>query len=177
MRAYTACVDLSDLAARLLDTGPMASARSGLFLLAADPQAQAWRLAELLQGRAELLLIEVDLSGVNDPARILELTIRVATTHDVPLGDLSIARALARLSDRVQVPIVLLISDVQRLLETARGRDLLFELKSARDELNLGPHHGLRIVAIGSDGAAVRSLVRAPDAAFYCAPLIEQVTD
>lgn len=165
-------MDLTALA-RLLNDGPLADARSGLFVVAEDPQALARHLAEHMQGRDELVLIEFDLIGVSNPAHILELTLRVATAHDDPQGELSIARALARLSDRVRVPLVLLIADVLRLLETKRGRELLYALKAARDELNLGPHHGLRIVAIGSDLAAMRSLVRAPGAAFFCATLVE----
>jgi hypothetical protein len=91
---------------------------------------------------------------------------------NVGLGQgVSIAQALAALSDEVKKPIAFLIDEAQHAITTQGGSDALFALKAARDELNSSSHHGLRLVATGSDRAKLAMLKQSKEQAFYQAPL------
>lgn len=91
----------------------------------------------------------------------------------VGLGkEVSLSGALAALSDETKRPIVLLIDEAQHAITTDGGYDALFALKAARDELNSSEHHGLRIVATGSNRDKLAMLRNSKDQAFFGAPLI-----
>jgi hypothetical protein len=83
----------------------------------------------------------------------------------------TLAAALAALSDRLKAPIVLVLDEAQHAATTAGGNDALFALKAARDELNSSAHHGLRIVATGSSRPKLALLRARKDQAFYKASL------
>lgn len=87
---------------------------------------------------------------------------------NVGLGKgVSIAQALAALSDEVKKPIAFVIDEAQHSITTAGGADALFALKAARDELNSSEHFGLRMVATGSDRAKLAMLRQSKDQAFF----------
>lgn len=91
----------------------------------------------------------------------------------VGLGtDISLAQALASLSDETGRMIVLLIDEAQHAITTPEGVDTLFALKAARDELNSSMHHGLRVVCIGSNRDKLAMLRNGKDQAFFGAPLV-----
>jgi len=91
----------------------------------------------------------------------------------VGLGDgVSLSAALAALSDECQCPIVLIIDEAQHAITSDKGNDALFALKAARDELNSSRHHGLRIVATGSNRDKLAMLRNSRDQAFFGAPLV-----
>nr|WP_315244214.1 ATP-binding protein [uncultured Albidiferax sp.] len=91
----------------------------------------------------------------------------------VGLGaDISLSGAFAALSDEVKKPIVLIIDEAQHAISTDSGARALFALKAARDELNSTRHHGLRIVATGSNRDKLAMLRAGRDQAFYGAPLV-----
>ena len=85
--------------------------------------------------------------------------------------DVSLSTALAALSDETRTPIVLLIDEAQHAITTEAGYAALFALKAARDELNSSDHHGLRIVATGSNRDKLAMLRSSKDQAFFGAPL------
>lgn len=94
------------------------------------------------------------------------------TLHRVGLGaDVSLAAALAELSDATRQPIVLIIDEAQHAITTQAGSNALFALKAARDELNSSRHHGLRVIATGSSRDKLAMLRNSRDQAFYQAPL------
>jgi hypothetical protein len=80
---------------------------------------------------------------------------------------ITLAAALATLSDRLKAPIVLMIDEAQRAATTDGGNNALFALKAARDELNSSAHHGLRIVATGSSRPKLALLRASKDQAFF----------
>ncbi len=91
----------------------------------------------------------------------------------VGLGtDISLAQALASLSDETGRMIVLLIDEAQHAITTPEGVDTLFALKAARDELNSSVHHGLRVVCTGSNRDKLAMLRNGKDQAFFGAPLV-----
>jgi hypothetical protein len=86
--------------------------------------------------------------------------------------DVTLAQALASLSDEVQRPIVIVIDEAQHALTSQTGMDSLFALKAARDALNSSAHHGLRLVCTGSNRDKLAMLRNSKDQAFYGAPLV-----
>ncbi|CAG9166244.1 ATP-binding protein [Cupriavidus pampae] len=91
----------------------------------------------------------------------------------VGLGEgISLSIALAALSDEAKQPIALVIDEAQHAIVSEKGNDALFALKAARDELNSSRHHGLRIVATGSNRDKLAMLRSGRDQAFMGAPLI-----
>lgn len=86
--------------------------------------------------------------------------------------EVSLSTALAALSDEVKAPIALLIDEAQHSITTDAGYAALFALKAARDELNSSEHHGLRIVATGSNRDKLAMLRNSKDQAFFGAPLV-----
>ncbi len=86
--------------------------------------------------------------------------------------DVTLAQALAALSDEVKQPIVIVIDEAQHALTSQAGMDSLFALKAARDELNSSAHHGLRLVCTGSNRDKLAMLRNSKDQAFYGAPLV-----
>lgn len=91
----------------------------------------------------------------------------------VGLGDgVSLSAAMAALSDESGRILVLIIDEAQHAITSEKGNDALFALKAARDELNSGRHHGLRIVATGSNRDKLAMLRSSRDQAFFGAPLV-----
>jgi hypothetical protein len=91
----------------------------------------------------------------------------------VGLGDgVSLSAALAALSDDSKRTIVLIIDEAQHAITSDKGSDALFALKAARDEVNSSRHHGLRIVATGSNRDKLAMLRNSRDQAFFGAPLV-----
>lgn len=86
--------------------------------------------------------------------------------------EVTLAQALAVLSDEAKQPIVIVIDEAQHALTSAAGMDSLFALKAARDELNGSAHHGLRLVCTGSNRDKLAMLRSSKDQAFYGAPLV-----
>jgi hypothetical protein len=87
-------------------------------------------------------------------------------------GNVSLSAAMAALSDEIKHPIVLIIDEAQHAITTDKGYDALYALKAARDELNSSAHHGLRIVATGSNRDKLAMLRNSRDQAFFGAPLV-----
>ena len=87
-------------------------------------------------------------------------------------SQVSLSQALAALSDELKQPIVLIIDEAQHAITTDLGYDALFALKAARDELNSSKHHGLRVVATGSNRDKLAMLRSSKDQAFFGAPLV-----
>lgn len=85
----------------------------------------------------------------------------------------SLATGLAALSYATKSTIAMVIEGVERALETERGAASLWALKSARDQINGSAHHGLRLIAAGSDRDVLFDLVNSKAQAFYCAMLID----
>lgn len=86
-------------------------------------------------------------------------------------GDVSLAAAIAELSDATRKMIVLIIDEAQHAITTQSGSNALFALKAARDELNSSRHHGLRVIATGSSRDKLAMLRNSREQAFYQAPL------
>lgn len=86
--------------------------------------------------------------------------------------EVSLTQALAALSDETRKLIVLIIDEAQHAITTEEGSDALFALKAARDELNSSQHHGLRVVATGSNRDKLAMLRNSKDQAFFGAPLV-----
>ncbi len=84
----------------------------------------------------------------------------------------TLSAALAALSDETRSLIVLVIDEAQQAITSPKGSDALFALKAARDELNSSAHHGLRIVATGSNRDKLAMLRSSKDQAFFGAPLV-----
>ena len=80
--------------------------------------------------------------------------------------------AFSALSDETQRLIVLIIDEAQHAITSEAGSNALFALKAARDELNSSAHHGLRIVATGSNRDKLAMLRASKDQAFFGAPLV-----
>ncbi|MEX8518159.1 MAG: ATP-binding protein [Leptothrix sp. (in: b-proteobacteria)] len=92
----------------------------------------------------------------------------------VGLGrEVSLVQALVALSDEIGRPIVLIIDEAQHAISTEAGSDALFALKAARDELNSSRHHGLRVVATGSNQDKLAMLRASKEQAFFGAPLVK----
>lgn len=92
----------------------------------------------------------------------------------IGLGDgISLSSAFAALSDETGKIIVLVIDEAQHAITTDNGNDALFALKAARDELNSSRHHGLRVVATGSNQDKLAMLRNSKDQAFFGAPLVK----
>jgi hypothetical protein len=85
---------------------------------------------------------------------------------------ISLSAALSALSDETQQIIALIIDEAQHAITSEAGADALFALKAARDELNSSRHHGLRIVATGSNRDKLAMLRSSKDQAFFGAPLV-----
>ena len=92
---------------------------------------------------------------------------RIGLGHGV-----SLSVALAELSDEVKRPLVLVIDEAQHAITTENGYNAIFALKAARDEINSSSHHGLRIVATGSNRDKLAMLRNSKDQAFFGAPLV-----
>jgi hypothetical protein len=92
----------------------------------------------------------------------------------VGLGtDVSLATALAALSEDTKKTIVLIIDEAQHTLSSETGEDALFALKAARDKLNASQYKGLRVVATGSNQDKLAMLRSSKEQAFFGAPLVK----
>lgn len=87
-------------------------------------------------------------------------------------GQVSLSTALAALSDESGRLIVLIIDQAQQAVTSESGNDALFALKAARDELNSSRHHGLRVVATGSNQDKLAMLRNSREQTFFGAPLV-----
>lgn len=67
---------------------------------------------------------------------------------------------------------VLIVDEAQHAITSELGANALFALKAARDELNSSAHHGLRIVATGSNRDKLAMLRNSKEQAFFGAPLV-----
>lgn len=85
---------------------------------------------------------------------------------------ITLTAALTALSDETQAMTVLIIDEAQHAITSTSGSNALFALKAARDELNSSAHHGLRVVATGSNRDKLAMLRNSKDQAFFGAPLI-----
>lgn len=84
---------------------------------------------------------------------------------------LSLFQSLERLAKRSGKPVVLIVDEVQQTQTTAYGRDVLYMLKSARDQLNGRDRVMFRFLATGSHNEKIECLVSDKHQAFYLAPL------
>ena len=84
----------------------------------------------------------------------------------------SLSAALAALSDETGAMTVLIVDEAQHAITSEAGANALFALKAARDELNSSAHHGLRVVATGSNRDKLAMLRNSKDQAFFGAPLV-----
>jgi len=117
-------------------------------------------------GVIQRLAKRVGLSGMNVAGVQFDLE-RVGLDRDISLAD-----ALAALSDDTGKMIVLIIDEAQHAITTAEGSEALFALKAARDELNSSAHHGLRLVCTGSNRDKLAMLRNGKDQAFFGAPMV-----
>ena len=62
---------------------------------------------------------------------------------------------------------MLIVDEAQHAITSDAGADALFALKAARDELNSSAHHGLRVVATGSNRDKLAMLRNSKDQAFF----------
>jgi len=92
---------------------------------------------------------------------------KVGLAQGVPLS-----AALVALSDETKAMTVLIIDEAQHAITSESGQSALFALKAARDELNSSLHHGLRVVATGSNRDKLAMLRNGKDQAFFGAPLV-----
>ena len=88
-------------------------------------------------------------------------------------GGVTLTSALAALSDETHQTLVLIIDEAQHAITSEGGADALFALKAARDELNSSRHHGLRVVATGSNQDKLAMLRNSKEQAFFGAPLVK----
>lgn len=84
---------------------------------------------------------------------------------------LSLRECLERLALLSRKTVVLIVDEAQHTQSTQYGRDVLFMLKSARDQLNHRDDLKFRVVMTGSHHVKIERLVRHKHEAFYCAPL------
>ena len=117
-------------------------------------------------GVIQRLAKRAGLSGMNVAGVQFDLE-RVGLDRDVSLAD-----ALAALSDDSGKIIVLIIDEAQHAITTPEGSEALFALKAARDELNSSAHHGLRLVCTGSNRDKLAMLRNGKDQAFFGAPMV-----
>ena len=85
----------------------------------------------------------------------------------------TLAKALAELSDATEAMIVLVIDEAQHALTTKAGEATLFALKAARDQLNGSAHFGFRLIATGSNRDKLSLLVQGKDQPFLNAVLFD----
>ena len=88
----------------------------------------------------------------------------------------SLYQSIKRLSDLARRTVVLIIDEAHHTQTTQSGRDVLFMLKSARDQLNDSPLLMFRVLMTGSHHAKIERPVRHKNQAFFCAPLQELPT-
>ena len=127
--------------------------------------------------RAELAKHDGVIAKLARTAGVSKLNVGGAVSFDlaqVGLGSgVSLSIALSELSDEVEKPIVLVIDEAQQAITSDSGQNALFALKAARDHVNSSQHHGLRVVATGSNRDKLAMLRASRDQAFFGAPLID----
>jgi len=192
----------ADMADQILHIAPGSAASSGLFLAAPRRTGKSTFLREdlrpALQAK-EALVLYADLweNRKADPGLVIIAAVRAGLARSsgmdkVSIGGLSFAldrvgiatgaggasgvslsSALVALSDQTQKTIVLIIDEAQHASTSETGSDALFALKAARDELNSSRHHGLRVVATGSNQDKLAMLRNSKEQAFFGAPLVK----
>jgi hypothetical protein len=137
---------------------------------AADPgEVIVAAVREVLAQREGVLLRLARSSGLDNVAvgGLAFAPDRVGLARGVTLSS-----ALAALSDETRAMTVLIVDEAQHAITSERGANALFALKAARDELNSSAHHGLRIVATGSNRDKLAMLRNSKEQAFFGAPLV-----
>lgn len=86
-------------------------------------------------------------------------------------GTATLADALAELGRACGKPVALIIDEAQHALTSERGSDLMFALKSARDQMNMPGRAMLRLVMSGSDRDKLLRLVNTAAAPFFGAAI------
>ena len=86
----------------------------------------------------------------------------------------TLAGKLDLLQQRKRKKVALLMDGADRAWESEAGRNMMFALKAAREQLNLGRDEiGLLLMLAGTDEAGLRWLVRGNDAPFLGASVKE----
>jgi hypothetical protein len=88
----------------------------------------------------------------------------------------SLFQSLERLSDLTRRTIVLIVDEAQLTQTTQAGKDVMYMLKSARDQLNYRDRLMFRVLMTGSHREKLEQLVLSKHEAFFCAPLEELPT-
>lgn len=164
--------DTQRIAQFILEIGPGTASSSGVFFLSPRNEGRVAFIENDLRSAIEqmgALVIYVDLQAdpSTDPGNIImEAIIRAAGFQRW-----STALTLVDLSDEIRKPIVLIIDEVQHVLSSEDGRNVLFALKACRDQLNSSRHYGLRIVGISPSQNAIETITRDRREAFFCAPI------
>jgi hypothetical protein len=130
-----------------------------------DPGQAIVAMVRAALGAEEGLMLKAVRKAGLDKVAVGGLTFDVMK---VGLGTgVTLSAALAAFSDQIKRTIVLVIDEAQQAVTTQSGNDALFALKAARDEVNSSHHHGLRIVATGSNQAKLALLRASKDQAFF----------
>lgn len=88
----------------------------------------------------------------------------------------SLFQSLERLSDLTRKTVVMIVDEAQLTQTTQAGKDVMFMLKSARDQLNYRERVMFRVLMTGSHREKLEQLVLSKHEAFFCAPLEELPT-
>lgn len=138
------------------------SAEPGMVIVEAIRQ-ELWKHAHVMRRLVQAVALDAD--EADDVSFVLDR---------VGLGSgISLAAAFELLAADAQQPIVLILDEAQHASTSALGNDALFALKGARDRLNAGPYHGMRILASGSHRDKLAMLCHSHDQPFFCAPWME----
>lgn len=84
-----------------------------------------------------------------------------------PAEELTIAEALKVLHKSHDKPIALIVDEAQQAPSSSDGENLMFALKSARDQMNSPSHTQLILIMTGSDRDKLVRLVHGNSAPFY----------
>ena len=177
----------------ILTSGAISAASSGLFVSAPRRTGKSTFMREdlrpLLQSQRVLVLYadlwankqsdpgEVILAAVRQELMLHEGVIaklaRASGMDKVGLGkEITLSQALVALSEETRKMLVLIVDEAQHAITSENGANALFALKAARDELNSSQHHGLRIIATGSNRDKLVMLRNSREQAFFGAPVM-----
>ena len=130
--------------------------------------------AELIAAEIARALAQYDGTLIKAARRAGLEKVRVAGTLTLDLGKIgkpggvTISAALEQLHARSAAPIALLIDEAQHALSSDAGRNMLFALKAARDQLNQGgAGRRLHLVMTGSNREKLAELLSGKTSAFF----------
>lgn len=130
--------------------------------------------AELIASEIGKVLAQYDGSVIKAAKRagLEKLRVTGALTFDLAnigkRGGVTISAALEQLHAKSGKPLALLIDEAQHALATEAGRNMLFALKAARDQLNQGgAGQRLHLVMTGSNREKLAELVTGKASAFF----------